>query len=55
MNNHEHFDTHTDGSQVRMTCAGCNEGHTFKSDYFAKQWANRHATGIVFGKIHGIA
>lgn len=39
---HEFFTTYTDGSQVRMTCDTCNEGHTFKSSYFATQWANRH-------------
>lgn len=39
---HEFFTTYTDGSQVRMTCDTCNEGHTFKSAYFATQWANRH-------------
>lgn len=55
MNKHEVFDTYTDGSQVRMTCTDCNEGHTFKSAYFARDWANHHAYGIVFGPIRGLA
>lgn len=41
---HEFFSTYTDDTKaVRMTCDTCNEGHTFKSTYFATQWANRHA------------
>ena len=52
---HEVFDTHRDDfGNVHFRCTGCNEGHTFKSDYFAKQWANRHATGV-FVRLLGLA
>ena len=49
---HSHFDVYTDG---HFRCASCGEGYTFKSDYFAKQWANRHAMGIVYGTPRGLA
>lgn len=53
---HAFFDRWQDDfGNVRMNCQECGEGHTFKNDYFAKQWANRHSYGITFGKIHGKA
>lgn len=53
---HEFFSTYTDGSQVRMTCDTCGEGHTFKSRYFATQWANRHSIpGMVARPIGEVA
>lgn len=53
---HEFFSTYTDGTQVRMECDTCHEAHTFKSDYFAKQWANRHGIpGMVARPIGEVA
>lgn len=52
---HAHFTTATDTDQHLAQCDTCGERHYFKSDYFAKQWMNRHATGIVFGTIRGLA
>mgnify|MGYP003560699548 CR=1 FL=1 len=40
-------------SAVRMECNSCKEAHTFKSDYFAKQWANRH--GVIPIRLIGLA
>lgn len=31
-----------DGTDYLAQCDACNERHYFRSDYFAKQWANRH-------------
>lgn len=42
-----------DTKAVHMRCDDCREGHTFKSDYFAKQWANRH--GHMFVRTVGLA
>ena len=53
---HTHFDRwQDDAGNVRVQCQGCHDGHTFKSAYFARDWANRHAYGIVTGTIRGLA
>lgn len=42
---HSFFDVFDSGSDVLYVCITCNGHHTFKSHYFARQWANQHATG----------
>lgn len=39
---HTHYITATDGDQHLAQCNGCGERHYFRSEYFAKQWMNRH-------------
>lgn len=33
----------TDGTETLAQCDQCQERHYFKSEYFAKNWANAHA------------
>lgn len=40
------FTTATDGTEHYFKCDECNEAHYFRSEYFAKQWANRHGQVI---------
>ena len=36
------FHTVSDGSKTLAQCDQCHERHFFKSEYFAKNWANAH-------------
>ena len=44
---HTHYTTVTDGDQHLAQCKGCGERHYFRSEYFAKQWMNRHGQMVV--------
>lgn len=39
---HTHYTTANDGTDYLAQCDTCDERHYFRSEYFAKQWMNRH-------------
>lgn len=41
----QRFGFWSDGKEILAECETCHRRRSFRSEYFARDWANKHATG----------